>query len=519
MPLVTIQPAMPTPNAWSPVDFPWLSDRGDGTYQNPIICADYSDPDVIAAGDDFYLVASSFNCTPALPILHSRDLVNWTIVNHALKNLPDPRYRQVQSGCGVWAPAIRHHAGRFWIFFPMPDEGIFVTTADHPARAWSPPWLLQAGKGLIDPCPLWDDDGSAYLVHAYAQSRSGIKHRLRVCPMAPDGSRLLGDGQIVFDDPQRHPTLEGPKFHKHDGYYFILAPAGGVATGWQVALRSRNIFGPYEDKIVLRQGDTPINGPHQGALVTDRAGRDWFVHFQEVQPYGRIVHLQPVNWHEGWPVMGNGGEPVSQHAKPAGVSSRLAPQTSDEFDAPLLGLQWQWQANYSDDWYRLDARPGWLRLLAQPVPEGGLRFTPHLLLQKFPARSFSVQVRLDIRGLHDQEEAGLIVMGKEHAALAVRRCPGAARLFRVTNDRQTVIADLNMPEIDLYVTVADGGQCVFGYATVAQPRRDLPEVFQAVEGAWIGAKVGIFAVGAGGPSAGSAEFDFFRFGGSGAIAK
>src|SRR5215210_5124207 len=133
---------------------PWVPDQGDGTYRNPIIHADYSDRDVIRVGDDFYLTASSFNCTPGLPVLHSRDLVNWTIINHAVKNLPHPRYREVQHGAGVWAPAIRYHDGKFWIFFPMPDEGIYVTTAQDPAGEWSEPWCVLEGKGFIDPCPL-----------------------------------------------------------------------------------------------------------------------------------------------------------------------------------------------------------------------------------------------------------------------------------------------------------------------------------------------------------------------------
>ena len=222
--------------------FPWSPDQGDGTFRNPIIFADYSDPDVIRVGVDFFMTASSFNCTPGLPILHSRDLVNWTLVNHAVKNLPHPRYRDVQPGCGIWAPAIRFHDGKFWIFFAMPDEGIYLTTATDPAGEWTEPRRVQEGKGLIDPCPFWDDDGQAYLVHAYAASRAGIKHQLRVCPMKPDGSGLSGAGQIVFHEPERHPTIEGPKFLKQDGWYYILAPAGGVQNGWQVALRSRNII-------------------------------------------------------------------------------------------------------------------------------------------------------------------------------------------------------------------------------------------------------------------------------------
>jgi len=266
---------------------PWIPDQGDGTYRNPVLCADYSDPDVLRHGEDYYLVASSFNCTPGLPILHSRDLVNWTLLTHALPGLPGERFAAVQQGCGVWAPALRYHDGRFWIFFPMPDEGIFVITADDPVGPWSEPHCLAAEKGWIDPCPLWDDDGKAYLVHAYARSRSGIKHRLRICPMAPDGSRLLGEGVVIADGEERFPTIEGPKFHKRDGWYYVLAPAGGVATGWQLALRSRHIYGPYEDRIVLHQGKTPINGPHQGTLVDTPDGKQWwFVHFQDAGVYG-----------------------------------------------------------------------------------------------------------------------------------------------------------------------------------------------------------------------------------------
>src|SRR5580658_1928185 len=181
-----------------PGAFPWQPDCGNGTYRNPVLCADYSDPDVIRVGGYFYLTASSFNCTPGLPILHSRDLVNWKIIGHALKNVPHPRYSQVQPGCGVWAPAIRFHAGKYWIFFPTPDEGIYVITAKKPAGPWSKPHLLLEGKGLIDPCPLWDDNGRAYLVHAYSMSRAGFRDVLQVRPMSTDGLQILGDGQIAF---------------------------------------------------------------------------------------------------------------------------------------------------------------------------------------------------------------------------------------------------------------------------------------------------------------------------------
>jgi beta-xylosidase len=509
----------PAEQHWPPAPtYPWFPDQRDGTYLNPILCADYSDPDVIRHGEAFYLTASSFNCTPALPILHSRDLVNWTIVNHAVENLPHPRFEQVQHGCGVWAPAIRFHAGMFYIFFPMPDEGIYVVTAKHPADRWSPPHMVQAGKGLIDPCPLWDDDGNAFLVYAYAGSRAGIKHKLRVCPMAPDASQLLGPGQIVFEDPERHPTLEGPKFLKKDGWYYILAPAGGVATGWQLALRSRSIYGPYTPRVVLEQGSTPVNGPHQGALVDLPGGGWWFVHFQELQPYGRIVHLQPVTWQDGWPLMGvdrdgNGiGEPVAHHRKPSVDRAQplAAPQTSDEFDDPSLGLQWQWQANHRREWYSLTARSGWLRLFAVSTGEKSLHLAPNLFLQKLPARVFTVETCVAFAPKDAGQRAGLVVMGRQHAAVELRRSHAGIVVALVVNGTEVAVREVSAAVIDLRVEMQDGGACTFGFSVEGRPFEPLGAPFRAVEGQWIGAKVGLFCT-AEAESAGFADFDYFRF--------
>jgi beta-xylosidase len=453
-------------------------------------------------------------------------LVNWTIVNHALDRVPGERYDQVRHGCGVWAPSIRHHAGRFWIFFPTPDEGIFVTTADDPRGRWSEPRMVHAGRGLIDPCPLWDDDGNAYLVFAYAHSRCGLKDQLRVCPMAPDGSRLLSEGQIVFHDERRHPTLEGPKFYKRDGWYYILAPAGGVATGWQVAMRSRSVYGPYEAKVVLEQGSTGVNGPHQGALLDTANGRQWwFVHFQERQPYGRVVHLQPVTWRDGWPLMGvdgdgNGvGEPVEEYEKPATRGDEIAaiavPATSDDFDSPRLGLQWQWHANYRDEWFSLVARPGWLRLVAQPTPESqNLADFPALLMQKPPAPRFAVETCVELK---PGATAGIAVVGSSYAALAVERAAGAAqqRIVLQMDGKEVAHAEgIGGAPVTLRVRMTDGGTCMFAYMD-GGVERTIGPAFAAREGKWIGAKVGLFCAADSNSTATNAhaDFDYFRFGG------
>ena len=280
----------------------WVSDGGDGTYTNPVIFADYSDPDVVRVGDDFYLVSSSFNCVPALPILHSKDLVNWTIVGHVFDRFPYGQFDLPQHGNGVWAPSIRYHQGLFYVYYGDPDYGIFMARARNPAGPWSALVCVQKAKGWIDPCPFWDGDGKAYLVHAWAKSRAGVNSMLTINRMSADGTKVLDEGKLVIDGRNgKCPTLEGPKMYKRSGYYYLLAPAGGVPHGYQLAFRARNIYGPYEARTVMDQGDTEINGPHQGGWVELKSGENWFVHFQDREAYGRVVHLQPVKWVDDWP--------------------------------------------------------------------------------------------------------------------------------------------------------------------------------------------------------------------------
>ena len=285
----------------------WISDLGNGRFRNPVLYADYSDPDIVRVGEDFYMTASSFTYVPGLPILHSKDLVNWEIINYAVKEL-QPIYDKPQHGCGVWAPSIRYHNGKFWIFYGDPDLGIMMTNTDDIYGEWSPLTCVKEAVGIIDTCPLWDDDGKAYIVHGYANSRCGIKSKIAVCEMSKDGTKVISEDTIVFDGTVSHPTLEGPKFYKRNGYYYIMAPAGGVPTGWEVVFRSKNVYGPYEDRIVLRQGKTDINGPHQGGWVELENGESWFVHFQDLEVYGRVVHIQPVTWINDWPAMGETDE-------------------------------------------------------------------------------------------------------------------------------------------------------------------------------------------------------------------
>lgn len=394
-------------------------------YKNPILYADYSDPDVIRVGEDFYMVASSFTYFPGVPILHSRDLVHWEIINYAAPVLPSPRYDVPRHGSGTWAPAIRYHGGMYYIFIPLPDEGIYVARCEDIRGQFRLNCLAEA-KGWIDPCPLWDDDGRAYMVFAYARSRCGIQHRLAMAEIDPECTRLIGEVREVFHREDIAPTIEGPKLYKKDGLYYIFAPAGGVATGWQAVLRSPCIWGPYEYRVVLRQGSTPVNGPHQGGWVTAPDGSDWFVHFQDVIELGRITHLQPMSWQDGWPVMGNRGEPVSQYRLPVSGAPHYGIAQSDDFDG-RLGLQWQWQANPGKEFYDICGTGLRLNCLANPSRETLLWYAPNVLTQIPQHKSLCVQVKLTLHPDQPGDMASLGMLGHRYAYLALET--GYLRLY------------------------------------------------------------------------------------------
>lgn len=492
----------------------WRPDLGNGRYKNPVLFADYSDPDILRHGEDFYLVASSFNHMPALPLLHSRDLVNWRIVNHVFDRFDLAGYDDFQPGKGVWAPSIRFHDGQFWVFFSTPDEGIFMCHTRDPLGTWSAPHCLKAVRGWIDPCPFWDDDGTAWLVHAFAFSRCATKHKLQICRMAADGSRLLDEGRILYDGSADLPTLEGPKVYKRHGWYYVFAPAGGVATGWQTVLRARDLQGPWQQRTVLHQGSSAVNGPHQGGWVELEGGENWFIHFQDQYTYGRVAHLQPMCWQDDWPIIGShqpgdeAGQPVAEWLKPTvSAPQPLAePQTSDDFSGDRLGLQWQWQANPQPDWYRLDDHQ--LRLYCQPMPlRDGLGCwydVANLLLQKFPAPTFVVTCRMTPCLMLNGEQSGLIVYGERFAWLGAEQseqglhwCSG----YGWINDRgqvetrsQRLGAVPPGAALTLRLTVSAHASCCLAYSTDGQQFTDIKPGFAAGPGKWVGAKMGLYAL-------------------------
>lgn len=456
--------------------------KAPAVYRNPILHADYSDPDVIRVGDTYYMVASSFHFSPGVPILSSKDLVHWTIIGHVLPrltfapeyDLPGPvptddagarmprdmRTSGQRYAGGVWAPSIRHHKGLFYVYFATPYEGVFMSTATRAEGPWSPPVKVIAESGLEDPCPFWDDDGQAYLVHGKVGAGPLVLHR-----MSPDGKRVLDAGTVIAEDPKALPVLEGPKLYKRNGWYYIFAPIGGVDTGPQAVLRSRNIWGPYEHRSVLSPGKSALKGPHQGGWVETPSGQGWFAHFNSTGAYGRIVHLQPVVWKDDWPFIGEpipgagpdevSGQPVTQHPMPH-VGGRFAPvwpQTSDTFASRKLGPQWEWNHNPDDRRWSLKARPGFLRLTAGPAIN--LVSARNTLTQVLQSERSVITTRLDARGVVDGQRAGLAMFGAGIGSIGVIKKEGVSHLVFSSRGVETMGPALTAGGVDLRVAIAD----------------------------------------------------------------
>lgn len=520
----------------------WVSDEGNGMYRNPVLHADYSDPDVCAVGEDYFLTASSFNCTPGLPILHSKDLVNWKIVNYALKKVePVEYYNEPRHGKGVWAPSIRFHEGMYYIYWGDPDFGIFMVKTRDPYGEWDAPVLVKAGKGMIDPCPLWDDDGRVYLAHAWAGSRAKFNSVLTVCELNKEGTAVISDPVLVFDgnDGVNH-TIEGAKFYKRNGFYYLFAPAGGVVSGWQLVMRSKDVYGPYEARIVMAQGKTDINGPHQGGWVDTPAGESWFLHFQDKGAYGRVLHLNPMKWINDWPVIGvdkdgdGCGDPVSRYRKPKTDKTYPieTPVESDEFDTRKLGLQWEWHANYQDV-FGFTTNMGYARIYGHELSPHFKNFweVPNLLMQKFPAEEFTATAKLKVSAKDDGQLSGLIIMGWDYSWIGVEK-QGEKFLLRqaVCKDAEqgnleqvSTLAVLEPSrkfeaglfpnyerEIYIRVHVDKGAYCRFSYSLDGKKFTEAGTLFKARQGKWIGAKVGMFSVTPHGKERGWVDVDWFR---------
>ncbi|MHA4868890.1 glycoside hydrolase family 43 protein [Duganella sp. PWIR1] len=496
---------------------------GAAEYSNPVIYADYSDPDVIRVGNDYFMVASSFHFSPGIPILTSKDLVNWKILGHVLPKLGfHPSYdmappfpltdsvsKPVGDGLryagGVWAPSIRFHNKLFYVYWATPGEGIFMSSASDPAGPWSEPVMVLAGAGYEDPCPFWDDDGKAYLIHSKVGAGPGILHA-----MSPDGKTLYDAGKTIIEDKVNLPIFEGPKVYKRNGYYYVFAPIGGVETGPQAVLRSRTIDGPYETHLALKPGNG-LKGPHQGGYVETPSGQGWFLHFNSTGAFGRIAHLQPVVWKDDWPIMGDATTPVLKHAAPDTIekSPEFKLQDSDEFSSNKLGLQWSWNHNPDNTRWSLSKHPGFMRIEASKSTYlVGARNTLTQILQ---GPQSDITSRLELGGMADTQRAGLSLFGVKVPWAGVVRDGGANYITYSNAGEETRGAKIDAPAVILRAVVKEDQTVQFSYALNEKgPYTNVGPVTQLAKFSWWkGSRPAVFTY-VKNDAAGYIDVDWFR---------
>jgi beta-xylosidase len=421
----------------------WTSDNGDGTYKNPLLWDDWPDPDFIRVGDDFYFVSTSMHYVPGCPILQSKDLVNWEIAGYAVDRYrEDPRY-DLQGGemylRSSWAATIRHHDGLFYVGFCTPNWGkekghFSICTAKDIKGPWTRTIFPEY---LYDPGLLFDDNGKVYVVHGQG--------KLFVTELAPDVRSTIGKPVLIWDKAMEIPDgssaphgsygMEGSHAYKIKDYYYITCPAGGT-QGWQICLRSKNIYGPYESKVIVQdESSYPGNGLHQGGMLQLKDGSWWFMIMQDRGPIGRVPNLVPVVWKDGWPMLGKdgNGKGVVVNKKPdVGKSYPVkVPATSDEFNRASLGLQWQWNHNPDNAKWSLTERKGYMRLHASYAKEWTM--ARNTLTQRVQGPVSEATVEVDASGLKEGNIAGFGVFQSPYAYIAIRQGDTGKSLLMVNN--------------------------------------------------------------------------------------
>ena len=408
------------------------SDNGDGTYTNPVIAADFPDPDVILVNDTYYMVNTTMFVFPGVTILKSDDLVNWQYCGNAVQRFDfSPCYDL--DGCnryghGQWATSLKYHNGKFYLLFITLNEGGFLCTADKPEGPWE---IRKLPKGFYDPGLFFDDDGKIYVAHGYNQ--------IFVTELDKNFAPKGNDSLVYTGDIRR--GLEGTHVYKINGYYYLYSTYGGL-DGFQAALRSKSIYGPYEQKVVIRDTTHGVNyGIHQGALIETQTGEWWTMLFVDSGPFGRFPSLQPVTWKDGWPMVGIDGKAVVTYRKPnvgKEYSKTILP-TSDEFDGTSLGMQWEWNHNPEPANWSLSEKPGYLRLrtvkVVDSLPKARNTLTQRMFAYYSDTLFSTASTKMDIGQMKEGDIAGLAVFQDPYAFVGIKRIGGKNWIVMVNNGR------------------------------------------------------------------------------------
>ncbi len=491
-------------------------DQGNGTYKNPVLPSDYSDIDCIRVGPDYYAISSTFQFSPGMVILHSRDLVNWAILGHVVTDLtqigPELNWDKMNRyGKGIWAGAIRFHDNKYWVYFGTADEGYFMSTASNPAGPWAPLHPVLKEKGWDDCCPFWDDDGQGYLVGSHFSDG----YKIHLWKLTADGRDLVPDSDHVIHQSR---GSEANKLYKWNGYYYHLF-SEVYAEGRVVMMeRSKNIFGPYDESKQLNHADKPFKEPNQGGLVqTEKGDWYWYTHHGTGDWAGRINSLLPVTWADGWPILGEVGADgigsmVWSGKMPVTGTTIITPQTSDEFSETVLPPQWEWNYQPRADKWSLTENPGSLRLHAfQPLQPDAFFKAGNTLTQRcFQATANEVIVKLDLSGLTDGQKAGLAHFAKTYACLGVRQ-EGVVRTLEYDNNGKiTAGPELVGKSLWLKSTWGADGLSQYAYSTDGVTYTPFGDPYQLTWGNYRGDRLGLYSFN-NKAAAGYVDVDFFHY--------
>ncbi|MDP9037884.1 MAG: glycoside hydrolase 43 family protein [Acidobacteriota bacterium] len=493
---VTPLPDAPSRGLWG--------DQADGSYVNPVLPADFSDLDAIAVGTTFYAISSTMQYSPGMTVLQSDDLVNWRVLGGVVPDLTvlDPELnwdRMNRAGRGIWAGAIRFHAGRFWVYFATPDQGIYMSTATTPAGPWTAPAPVMTASGWDDTCPFWDDDGQMYLVtsHTSPEGPSGTKYNIHLFRLTPDGRNIVpGSDRIIHQSR----GSEANKLYKWNGLYYHyfseVRPEGRVA----MMERARSLDGPWEVRQLQHVQGAVDKEPNQGGIVQSPDGRWWFFTHQGRGDWeGRAAVLLPVEWIDGWPVIGRPGADgigtmVWRGEKPVQGRPRTEVVASDDFTLPVLRPEWQWNYQPRGGMWSLAERRGFLRLHAfAPVHPDALTAVGNVLTQRaFRSAHNEVTVKLDLSGMTEGQEAGLSHFAKTSAAIGVVQT-GEVRALSVRAEGRRIEGPvLKQKQVWLRSAWGFDGVSRFAYSLDGRTFTPLGPEYQLTWGSYRGDRIGLY---------------------------
>ncbi|MFN3648476.1 MAG: family 43 glycosylhydrolase [Armatimonadota bacterium] len=423
--LLLVSALAATGTAPRPSSRTWTADNGDGTFTNPLFYDEFSDPDLIRVGSDYYMTGTTMHAMPGLPLLHSRDLVNWRLLSYAADRLDfGPEYRLENGkeiyGQGVWAPALRHHRGTFYIFDNIRGQPTQIFSARDPRGPWK---RTPMKRGFHDLSVLFDDDGKVYVIWGYRE--------IRLARLNDELTDVIpGTERIII--PRDAGMGEGSHFYKIDGKYYITS-AWYLGTMRMPCARADRPEGPYEVVPAISGGEDygiAKGALHQGGIVSTPGGEWWGFSMMDFNSLGRLTGLSPVTWKDGWPYFGLPGnlgrsprtwvKPNTRHS-----SGPRAPfQRSDDFSGRRLQPVWQWNHAPEDAKWSLTERSGYLRLHSLPAPE--FWWARNTLTQRAVGPQSVATAELDPSGMKPGDVAGLGLLNSPYAWIGVSR--GAAEL-------------------------------------------------------------------------------------------